>query len=177
MLTANYFKGIAVLTTGRYSPYKFVNYAGQTKQASMRTYMADGMINIDSGTSTYCITMKKLGSTTGQRGIIFGTGDAEPAFHDYKLSGNIISGLTGSISTTYADNSDGATITAKCLLTNTKSNEVTIKEVGLIGSYYSGTGAEYCVLVDRAVLEEPVTIPAGGVGEVTYSITIKAPTI
>ena len=120
-------------------------------------------------------------SKTGY-GIAFGTGTAAPKFDDYTLSGDFITGLTGTVVRECVSDTDGnVVITVLATLTNTNSNDVTISEVGYVNSFTgkqpNSTSNVYAyVLFDRTVLDTPVTIPAGGIGQVTYTIRMNYPT-
>lgn len=57
-------------------------------------------------------------------------------------------------------------------ITNNNETDITIGEVGIVYQ----TGSSYSVLFERTVLESPITIPAGGVGQVTYTIRMNYPT-
>ena len=110
-------------------------------------------------------------SGTTAYGLYFGTGNTPPSLDDYKLSGDIISGITVSYAVTSAgDNidSDHAEITMTFTITNGNTQEITIREVALV------TMAG--IMVERTVLDTPVTIPAGGIGQVTYTIRMNYPT-
>ena len=115
-------------------------------------------------------------ATTSFTQVMFGTGDTPPTINDYNLSGNFITGLVATKATTNLINSDSFSITTRYTLTNTGAEAVTIKEVGLGQSFnYYGSSENSC-LIDRTVLDTPVTIPAGGVGQVEYTITFNYPT-
>lgn len=97
--------------------------------------------------------------------IFLGTGNTTPTINDYKLSGDLVTGLTNQTQQTSATNNS---ITFSAIATNNTDAPVTIKEVGL-GGYKSGTAA--CViLVTRDVLATPVTLNTGD--SKTFSITI-----
>ena len=121
----------------------------------------------------------KVGTTyaggNGER-IILGTGDTPPAKTDYKLSGDLITTVNVLVNHSYGDNFRKVTLT----ITNTGTDEITIKEVGYLSSvsmqYKTVSVGGVPVLVDRTVLDTPVTIPAGGVGQVEYTITFNVPT-
>ena len=115
-------------------------------------------------------------------GIAFGTGTTPPTFNDYKLSGELITNL--SVSNTVSKNQDGnGTIefTTVSLITNNNATDVTIGEVAYVHMNQSCyptstsiiTGYYMC---ERTVLDTPVTIPAGGIGQVTYTIRMNYPT-
>ena len=108
--------------------------------------------------------------------IVFGDGDATPTINDYNLSGNLITGIVSSTSTVRKSNG----VEKRFTVTNNNSNEIIIKEI----CYFSqagwrsdlGSSSGIILLLDRTVLDTPVTIPAGGIGQVVYTITFNYPT-
>lgn len=113
-------------------------------------------------------------------GVIFGTGTTSPTRDDYCLSGDIITTISTSSIGGFTKDDDGLTGEYTYTVTNTGSSDITIGEIGLITSTYSNTSytaAEYKFLVERTVLETPITIPAGGVGQITYTIRMNFPTV
>lgn len=113
--------------------------------------------------------------TTSGNGVHFGTGTTEPIFDDYKLSGDVISASKFSYSAVLSSESDdeGISYTAEYTISNTDSDSFTIGEIGLFTYATNNIGL---FMVERTVLDEPVTIPAGGVGRVTYTIRMEYPT-
>jgi hypothetical protein len=131
-----------------------------------------------SASATTASLYSLLNATNSYGGVIFGTGTTPATEDDYNLSGELITTLSGSASVTVtADDNNGVVITAVYPLTNTGSAAVTIGEMGIIcSSHNSGNnGASYKVMYERTVLDEPITIPAGGVGTVTYTLNLKLP--
>lgn len=97
--------------------------------------------------------------------IYLGTGNVTPTIGDYKLSGELITGLTSQAQSTSATNNS---IKFSAIATNNTNAPVTIKEIGL-GGYTTGSTA--CVfLLTRDVLATPVTLNTGD--SKTFSITI-----
>lgn len=97
--------------------------------------------------------------------IYLGTGNVTPTIGDYKLSGELITGLTSQDQRTTANNNS---ITFSAIATNNTESPVTIKEIGL-GGY--DTGSTACVvLLTRDVLPTPVTLNTGD--SKLFSITI-----
>lgn len=96
--------------------------------------------------------------------IYLGTGNVTPTIDDYKLSGELVTGLTSQGNVTTANNNS---ITFSAIATNNTESPVTIKEIGL-GGYYSAD--PIVVLLTRDVLATPVTLNTGD--SKTFSITI-----
>lgn len=114
--------------------------------------------------------------TTTSIGVAFGDG-AEPVTpDDWKLSGNLVTGIVASATIQRTNCAEYAEITAIYTITNGNAADVTISEVGTYGRVPSGTKDYTNALVERTVLDSPVTIPAGGVGQVTYTIRMNYPT-
>ena len=107
------------------------------------------------------------GSSKG--GVVFGDGDTPATAEDYKLAGNIIKGFTAIANLSSSINDGLAQIIAT--YTINASSEVTIKEIAAFADSRNGS-----YIVDRTVLDTPVTIPAGGIGQVEYTITFNLPT-
>lgn len=96
--------------------------------------------------------------------IYLGTGNVTPTIDDYKLSGELVTGLTSQGKDTTANNNS---MTFSAIATNNTESPVTIKEIGL-GGYYN---SDPCVfLLTRDVLATPVTLNTGD--SKTFSITI-----
>ena len=97
--------------------------------------------------------------------IYLGTGNVTPTIDDYKLSGELVTGLTSQEKSTTATNNS---ITFSAIATNNTESPVTIKEIGLGGYYDNGTF--FAILLTRDVLATPVTLNTGD--SKTFSITI-----
>lgn len=132
---------------------------------------------------TYDIKTSVQNSSTsnlnGGYGVVFGSGSTPPTIDDYTLSGDVITGITVSYTTenSVSDDYTSATYSKTYTITNNNSEAITIGEIALVGeecwqSQYSSNTRYYhgFILYERTVLEEPIVIPAGGVGQVTYTI-------
>jgi hypothetical protein len=97
--------------------------------------------------------------------IYLGTGNVTPTINDYKLSGELVTGLTSQKRDTTATNNS---ITFSAIATNNTESPVTIKEIGL-GGYIDGN-TPCALLLTRDVLATPVTLNTGD--SKTFSITI-----
>lgn len=96
--------------------------------------------------------------------IYLGTGNVTPTIDDYKLSGELITGLTSQEQGTAANNNS---ITFSAIATNNTQSPVTIKEIGL-GGYMASPA--WVFLLTRDVLATPVTLNTGD--SKRFSITI-----
>lgn len=115
-------------------------------------------------------------------GVVFGNGTAAESIDSYGMSGDIFTNYTSSNTDSMTYDDSGATRTVIYTLTNNGTEDFTISEIGLMGyaclNYYSNSSKQYYnnFLFERTLLETPITIPAGGVGQVTYAIRMNYPT-
>lgn len=126
----------------------------------------------------YSLSMTILSLSSGTAGIAVGSGSTPATVDDYCLENMITSGITATIptsSTTTYDNTHKQYVASKDIaIANNGSASITISEIGIIAStrYADSVGASASstgtVLVDRTVLDSPVTIPAGESGVVRY---------
>lgn len=179
MFTRNYYELL----------YAVMNYerAGKLKNTSGKYistgYMSTGELHLclRIGTNTVLApTMKTVQrQDTGYNfgGVIFGSGTAQPTLDDYKLSGSLITTITASVTVNKKTTDTGYEIEGIYTLTNSGSAPVTVGEVALITTTStSNFGENLAIIVERTVLDTPITIPAGGVGQVTYTIRMNYPT-
>lgn len=182
MFTKNWYIGLAgALGSGTTSG--LINVSGETPSTTSAsnlkywTIFGDGYNGYNYSYYSYPYLGRVEKSTSSYSGVIFGTGSTAPTVDDYKLSGSIVTGFSYSATKTSVTYSDtGMTVSWTYSITSTASSDITIREVGLIASTSGSSGAANMCLLDRTILDEPVTIPAGGVGQVTYTITMDYPT-
>lgn len=121
--------------------------------------------NICTSSTNYDSTSITIGNFNfSECEIYLGTGNVTPTIDDYKLSGELVTGLTSQEKSTTANNNS---ITFSAIATNNTESPVTIKEIGL-GGYYNSKPC--VVLLTRDVLSTPVTLNTGD--SKTFSITI-----
>lgn len=117
-------------------------------------------------------------------GVFFGSGNEPVSIDDYKLSGNVVSGFTFSYNdeSTYAEDGSYCIVRYNYTITNNNDSEITIGEVGLFyeSTWYvratsSAPYTHHYYMFERTALETPITIPAGGVGQVEYTIQMNYP--
>lgn len=128
------------------------------------------------GPSAYCAAMDVI-PTGIAPGVWFGSGNTPTTLDDYCLSGSRVTTFKAVTSLDRSVDEDGMTCTATYTITNTASEPITIAEIGLVAKRsVSGSGNGAHLLLERTVLDSPLTIPAGGVGQVTYTIRMNYPT-
>lgn len=176
MFTKNWYKLYAVCAFTKsqsVNPFGAIDVNNQVKELYNHDVNSDMAMDI----YTYVETILTTLTTSDIRGVAFGTGDTTPTPDDYKLAGSTISSLSGSVAKNVSVDEDGTTLTAIYTLTNSGTEDVTVREIGLFNiGYYSKLKYSTSFLLDRTVLDAPVTIPAGGIGQVTYTIRLNYPT-
>lgn len=174
MFLRNYYKCLALynFTPGGNSDSGVPVTTLDGVQRNLRIDCADVKLN-NSGT-TYPYIGRLLTST--KAGVIIGTGDTPVTFDDCYVSGEQITTFSETHTVTYNFDETGCEVTSVFSITNTGDSDFTIKEIGLIGgSPFTDNYTRY-MMFERTVLDTPVTIAAGGVGQVTYTIRFDFPT-
>jgi hypothetical protein len=149
--TKTYTRSDGASVTVKYSDITSTSFGAPFEIMSTRTRSSV------SGTEGYCYA-----------GTWFGSGTTPPTRDDFSLENIITEGVTishpSAVSVTETDDYVEYSVTFGVTATET----VTISEVGLFMSNY--------VMVERTVLETPITIPAGQSKQVTYTIRMNYPT-
>lgn len=162
MFTRNYYYYLA---QGNGIPEQFVPaYFNNVTNAtvSLRTKQSTGSLRPYLGT---------IATSYSYSGIIFGDGTSEPTLDDCRLSGNIIT----TVASTYIDidvdiMDDGIRAITTHTIRNTGSNNITIREMGIIGYMTGGAGGSYYVLLEHSLLETPITISPNATANISYTI-------
>lgn len=111
-----------------------------------------------------------------QMGVYFGTGSTPASLEDYTLESPITTGLAfaGGLEGVSAYENGRAEVIARYIVTNTSNAEINIREIGcFVPVHISTTSAYQVIMMERTVLPEPITIPAGEAKMVTYKITFN----
>ena len=116
-------------------------------------------------------TISRTG-TTGNGYLMLGTGTTAPTADDYSLESPITTNLScDSVSVSRTS----LTKTYTATFTNSGSSDITVTEVGfIVYIYYIQSNSDEksdSFLMDRTVLETPITIPAGESRTVTYELS------
>lgn len=112
-------------------------------------------------------------------GIAIGSGETTPTENDYTLANQITSGFSGSAaapSVVYDSENNVYISRIVVTITNTGESALTIKEIGLFETYGTAaalgsaisTGTTKSLMIDRTVLDSPLTIAAGTSGVIHY---------
>ena len=177
MFTNNWYKTLASAIT-KNSAKNFVNVNGEEKGLHSYNSIYNISLASNTGASEVAYIGRLVQTYNGLGGVRLGTGDTPATVDDYKLSGNLITGYNFTVKIGTQNSAESDKITATYTITNTSSSAITIKEVGIVAKMADSTGTpqiQHMGLLERTVLDTPVTIPAGGVGQVVYTITFKYP--
>lgn len=120
------------------------------------------------------------GANSNPPRFLFGTGTTPVTYDDYKLENEYTQMSKASIVVSNAPVYDSEpkkyTKTVTCVLTNTGSTEVTLREVG-IAMDVRGTSGSELVLVYREILDTSITIAAGDAVQYTHTFEFTVPTV
>lgn len=180
MFTRNYYYGLRSCMSSADYPTNseltgLKNFSGSLpSNVNAISYWPSNISRSNSG-SVYPSIQYLQTSLSSSGGAIIGTGTTPATIDDYMLAGDMINTFTYSKTVTLTHDDDKTTITALYTITNTGAAAFTIGEIGLMAASYDNNGTSYKCLVERTVLDSPVTIEAGGVGQVTYTIEINMP--
>lgn len=148
------------------------NTSSQTLPVNMgnnyQSYFISSMLRIPELMKKDSYSAKIINKTGG---VSFGSGTAAPTEDDYTIDQVVFTASAG-LSATATVTEDGNTFTGLYTIVNNSAESITIAEVGLFGTAPKGTSSYNLYMIDRTLLEEPVTIPSGEVGKVTYTITV-----
>lgn len=167
MVTRNWYNGLKSQTMGVVIPNGYTQVGG-TKQPTSSESNQNAAYNIIWAFRQRNFTLKISGGFSP--GIIVGSGTTPPTIDDYKLESMITAGLSASV---VAQGTDS--YIRILTITNTSDHDITISEIGTLGVGYYNQSTSFPMLVDRTVLDTPVTIPAGGIGKIEYEIKINLP--
>lgn len=111
--------------------------------------------------------------TGNSSNIIFGDGIIQPTRGDTKLSGKEIEELEIEVqSGSYKNFEDKVIATKQLFIKNSGIDSVTVGEVGWTANIQEkGSSLKHTVLLDRTILETPITIPAGKQAQINYTIS------
>lgn len=171
MITKNYKKGLSVHAWCKDNTQTTVKVTDVNGTARALYHKTGGGSPFSTGLTAMTGPRVTYTSITTY-GVFFGDGTTPPTEDDYKLSGNILSAGSASAVSSATSDENGVTSTATYTITNGLSTSFTIREVVLVGSvYYSSNSTSLAYVVfDRTLLDTPVTIEPGAVGQVTYTI-------
>lgn len=176
MFTKNWYKALAATATQTSGKDTYTAIDGVTTNlvTNNEYYIQYGR---DTETKQCPSIYRMRTSYSSSSGVILGTGNTPPTIDDCKLSGDLVTGYIYSVTVTHNIDEYGVTSTALYTITNTSSKTITIGEIGLMAVLSSGgANAQSQALLERTVLDVPLTIEPEGVGQLTYTIRFNHPT-
>lgn len=141
-------------------------------------------VNVDSAYCGYILQstafskLDTLATSTAGYGVVFGTGTTPPTPNDYTISGEQIKTIAATSQVSCIVNDDGShDLIAEYVIHNTGSTAFTIGEIAYIATVVGGpaktTSSNRPCMMDRTVLDVPVTVEADGVCQLTYKIKMS----
>ena len=115
------------------------------------------------------VVMKRWRNPNNTTGVSFGKGATPATVSDYELESildNTKISVTAPSAVSYSRGDTFDEYSVSFGVTNETAIAITISEVGLVAQPYTSV----YVLVDRTVLDTPITIPAGQSKQITYTI-------
>lgn len=110
-------------------------------------------------------------------GFCVGSGTTAATENDSNLVNQITSGLTANIQQNpHLDENDNPVVDFDLMITNTSASPIVIGEIGFRQNLYTATAADgtsltnRLFLIDRTVLDSPVTIEAGAYAVIRYTM-------
>lgn len=161
MLTKNFYSFMGSALSGSSTSARFILVDGSGYTAPITT----------SDTPPFS-AMNNWSYSVEKKGVSFGTGTTPATASDYVLESildntKINVSVPSAVSYSRGDTYDEYSVTFG--VTNKTADAITISETGLAVALSNYSGAKYA-LVDRTVLDTPVTIPAGQSKQITYTI-------
>ena len=158
------------------------NYGAITAKNAAGTEFVAGPQIATNNSYSYISSITASG-TNSSTGVAFGSGNTAATENDYTVTpiGGLSVTSPGSTFTTVYDSENNKFYTySNFTVTNNNAEAVTIREIGKFNVFYKSTAIgtlcgssnsdKMSVLIDRVVLDDPVTIPAGESGVVRYSV-------
>lgn len=183
MLTQNYYNYLAnaIACEG------YVPYLNDRKRAlplrTTRNVTIYHTLGYESSTSGFPVANKPnvVYNSSHAPGIAVGFGDTPPALDDINLEHPIVSGISMTLISTKrgTDSLEDPYMEFFFSVTNTSVDPITIREVGIrqeYYGYYDGINPSSW-LMDRTVLEEPITIQPEEAGTIKYRVKTTTPEV
>lgn len=179
MLTNNYYSLLGFcLTSNVASAYHpFTTTDGEVKYYRFYSNQASQYVENGLGFGS----AGSIASSVNGLGILFCDGTTPPTASDYTISGKVIKGLTiSTIKTADLDEPGAVSKNVLYTITNGNSTPVTISEIAYVYNMYgyngnSSTLNSVYTLLDRTILDVPITIEPGSVGQITYTVKLNYP--
>lgn len=179
MITKNYYSLLCAATVAENAP--MLAYDGKKYYAGIYTSAVKPItdwLRLCSTAKTFS-DVSELSQLTSS-GVVFGSDNTPASLDDYAVS--LVGNLSCLISDSREASDDGGVCTITYTVTNNNAEAITISEIGIFAHVFAfkevgeSLGKYGPFLLERTVLESPITIEPGGVGQVTYTIRMNYPT-
>lgn len=189
MLTENYYSLRKAMFCGTdstndsgnpfYGNWPIISTDGASRHGANMQYCArsDFGFWLNKGICGAIPTTKQTYNNTEPFGVYFGSGSTPATRADITLESPITSGLSISNTSKLFQVEEKADDNYVCygsyVLKNTTDADIIIREIGVITPIGLSSSAYYPTLMERTVLTEPITIPAGGVKMIVLSVDLN----
>lgn len=113
-----------------------------------------------------------INTNVGSSAVYLGNDNSPASVDDYWLKGELVTSINSNYVENRVNNSNEVIYT----ITNTGSEAITISEMVLSVRYYTqDTSGSQNIIVDRTVLDAPLVIQPGSVGQLTYTLSATLP--
>lgn len=168
MLTNNFYQVLRANMSQKSVGSGIIDTSGNARNASYSSQGMSYLFNAFSSPSNKGLTSQSLAG-----GIAFGTGDTPPTLNDYWLSGDLITtvGIVAVTITTAIANGVYTFVNA-ITVNNTGSDSIVINEMAIIPYVYYSGSSQVPAVVERQVLDTPLTLAPGEQGVITYTFNL-----
>ena len=167
MLTNNFYNVFKVCMEGTTLINGAQTRDGSTKNIYPSSYGYASLLSGFRNSSRYVV-----GSTYGT-GWAFGTGSTPPTLNDYNLSGDLITTVSVVANTVNGSITDGKyRFIIAATVSNSGTDTIVINELGIVASVYHDSSGSVPCLLDRTVLDTPLTLAPGEQGVITYTFNL-----
>lgn len=132
--------------------------------------------NFFSGEVSSSVNINQFGANS--IGIYIGTGDTAPTPDDYTLESPLTSSSVSRTSTSanasaiLDENNNVIGVRRMVTYQNITSDNIVVREIGTFWGAYKDSGGQYSIfLIERTVLDEPVTLEPNGTITVAFDVT------
>lgn len=178
MLTNNFYKTLwDEFVYGRVSINDLMSTGGEVKELGRTGYDIMYPLYYLEGVFSPSTDQTSSEGTNGYGGLIIGDGNTPPTIDDYKLENQITSGFSYRLSypTDNADVVSARKFILNLSVTNTSSDNLTIREIGYIRSSQAMDYSWNHYLMDRTVFDTPVVIAPGATKTFEYRLNMPRP--
>lgn len=138
------------------------------------SYCPSSSSNLGSSIISSIRGLNSASTSYSNRSLVVGSGSTPASVDDYTLESMITTSVSASGFSKSIDNDGNFVIIAT--VKNGSSSTITINEIGIPSTCYNGSSSSVVCLVERTVLDEPITLAADESCFISYKVNF-APTV